>query len=313
MPPALERVGPVQGRRSAKTGGRTMAKQEKVLPVRGFMLHMSHYDPVWARRKAREKPMDVNVALEVVDAMADADLNLLVIDIADGVKFKSHPELTRHYSVPMATLRRIVRRAQKHGIEVVPKLNFAGSGQNQHTHWLRPYHRALEGKEFWRRVWLLIDEAIAACKPPRYFHIGMDEDHWHSLRQYADTINVLDKGLKERGLHTIMWKDCQDYVSAEACKEKSRASESKIAKDVIQLPWGYARVKDEEVRRLRRKGFEVWGAPGRDPDNLRGWRDALLRYGGTGILLTQWIPCRPGNRRKLLKTIRENGPLCSGG
>jgi hypothetical protein len=287
-----------------------MAKQERVLPVRGFMLHMSHYDPVWAARKSREKPMDVNLALEIVDAMAEVDMNLLVIDLADGVKYKSHPDLVRPYTVPMATLRKIARRAQKRGIEVVPKLNFAGSGLNQHTHWLRPYHRPFDGKEFWRRAFLLIDEAIDACKPARYFHIGMDEDHWHSLRQYAETINVLDQGIKARGLHTVMWKDCQDYSSAEACKEKSRASESKIAKDVIQVPWGYARVKAEEVRRLRRKGFEVWGAPGRDPENLRGWRDALLRYGGTGILVTQWIPCRPKNRTRLLAAIRELGPLC---
>ncbi|NLW50480.1 MAG: hypothetical protein GXY85_06505 [Candidatus Brocadiaceae bacterium] len=290
-----------------------MAKQEAVLPVRAFMLHMSHYDPNWVKRKPREKPIDVDLALEVIDAMAQVDMNLLVIDIADGVRFKSHPELARPYSVPMATLSRIAGCARKRGIEVVPKLNFAGSGLNQHTHWMRPYHRPFDGEGFWRRAFLLIDEAIDACKPARYFHIGMDEDHWHSLRQYAETINVLDAGLKERGLRTIMWKDCQDYSSAEAHVEKSRASEGKIARDVIQVPWGYARVKAEEVRRLRRKRFEVWGAPGREPDNLRGWRDALLRYGGTGILVTQWIPCRPTNRKRLLTAIRELGPLCRGG
>lgn len=289
-----------------------MAKQ-KVLPVRGFMLHVTHYDPVWAKRKPREKPMDVDVALEVVDAMAEAGLNLLVIDVADGVRYKSHPELARHYTIPMASLRKIARRAQKHGIDVVPKLNFAGSGLNQHSHWMRPYHRPFDGKDYWRRAFQLIDETIEACKPAAFFHIGMDEDHWHSLRQYAEAIIVLDKGIKERGLRTIMWKDCQDYSAAEACKEKSRASERKIPKDIVQVPWGYARVKDEEVRRLRRKGFKVWGAPGGEPDNVRGWRDALLRYGGTGILLTAWRPCRPGNRSGLLKIIRELGPLCAGG
>ncbi len=290
-----------------------MAKEDEVLPVRGFLLHMSHYDPVWVKKKGREKPIDLDLALEIVDAMAEAELNLLVIDLADGVKYKSHPELARRYSVPMASLRKIVARVQKQGIDVVPKLNFSGSGVNQHSHWLRPYNMPFEGEEYWRHVWALVDEAIDACQPGRYFHIGMDEDHWHSLRQFAETINVLDEGLKERGLRTVMWKDCQDYSTAEACKEKSRASESKIAKDVIQVPWGYARVKDEEVRRLRRKGFEVWGAPGREPDNVRGWRDALLRYGATGILLTQWVPCRPGNRGKLLKTVRDLGPLCKGG
>ncbi len=289
-----------------------MAK-ESVLPIRGFLLHITHYDPVWVKRKAREKPMDVNLALEIVDAMAEADMNLLMIDCADGVRYKSHPELKRPYTVPMSSLKKIVRRAQKHGIEVVPKLNFAGSGQNQHNHWFRPYHRPWDNKEYWRRSFQLIDELIEVCQPARFFQIGMDEDHWRSHAQFAAAIITLHKGLKKRGLRTVMWKDCQDYSSGESHVEKSRASERKISKDVVQVPWGYARVKGDEVRRLRRKGFEVWGAPGHNAESVRGWRDALLRYGGTGILLTAWTPCRPGNRSRLLKTIRKFGPLCAGG
>ncbi len=41
-------------------------------------------------------------------------------------------------------------------------------------------------------------------------------------------------------------------------------------------------------------------------------RNALLRCGGNGMLLTHWTPCRPGNRRKLLDWIRDAGPVCSG-
>jgi hypothetical protein len=209
-------------------------------------------------------------------------------------------------------LRKLVARAERHGIEIVPKLNFAESGLNQHNHWFRPYHRPFDDADYWRRGFELIDELIKVCRPPRFFHVGMDEDHWRSLAQYSRAVITLDAGLKERGLRTVMWKDCQDYSAGESHVEKSRASESKIPKDIVQVPWGYARVKGEEVRRLRRKGFEVWGAPGTDPDNVRGWRDALLRYGGTGILLTRWMPCRPGNRASLVSHVRRIGPLCSG-
>jgi hypothetical protein len=284
----------------------------KVLPIRGYLLHITHYDPVWCKRKPREKPFHLGVGLEVVDAMAEVGLNLLVIDCADGVKYKSHPELARKYTVPIDHLRKLVARAEKRGIEVVPKLNFAESGLNQHNHWFRPYHRPFDNAEYWRRGFELIDELIEACRPPRFFHVGMDEDHWRSLKQYASAVITLHVGLKERGLRTVVWKDCQDYAAGESHVEKSRASESKISKDIVQVPWGYARVKADEVRRLRRKGFEVWGAPGRDPDNVRGWRDALLRYGGTGILLTRWVPCRPGTRPGMLSQIREVGPICSG-
>jgi hypothetical protein len=42
------------------------------------------------------------------------------------------------------------------------------------------------------------------------------------------------------------------------------------------------------------------------------WRDDLLRLGGKGMLLTRWVPCRPGNRRELLRVIRTCGPVTGG-
>ena len=82
------------------------AIRKKTLPVRGFLIHVSHYDPIWFANKDREKPFDVDVALELIDAMAETGLNLLVVDCSDGVKYSSHPELARHYTVPMTALRK---------------------------------------------------------------------------------------------------------------------------------------------------------------------------------------------------------------
>ncbi|HUT25551.1 MAG TPA: hypothetical protein VM492_14490, partial [Sumerlaeia bacterium] len=107
-----------------------MANKEEIA-VRGFLIHITHYDPRWVERKPREKPFDLDIGLEVVDAMAEVGMNLLAIDCADGVRYKSHPELTRHYSVPMGHLKKLVARARKHGIEVAPKLNFSHSHINQ--------------------------------------------------------------------------------------------------------------------------------------------------------------------------------------
>ena len=85
----------------------------EVLPIRAYLIHVTHYDPVWHQRKACEKPFDVHLAYDASAAMAaETDMNLLIIDIADGVKCRSHPELKRHYSVPMGHLRRVVGRAR---------------------------------------------------------------------------------------------------------------------------------------------------------------------------------------------------------
>ena len=68
---------------------------------RGFILHVSHYDPSWMAAKNREKPFDARLAKVVVSEAAKQGFNLLVVDVADGVRYKSHPELKRRYSVPM--------------------------------------------------------------------------------------------------------------------------------------------------------------------------------------------------------------------
>lgn len=288
---------------------------DMVLPVRGFLVHLTHYDPVWYRRKAREKPLDLKVAFEIVDAMAEADMNLLVIDVEDGVRFKSHPELKRRYSVPMGQLQRLVQRARRNGLEVVPKLNFAQSSSQYHNEWFRPYNRQFDSERYWKLAFELIDELIGVCEPERFFHVGMDEDMDRSHRQYADAVVALAGGLKERGLRAVMWKDTPVICPGiwEAPGEKSRAAEKTTPKDVVQVPWGYREADPELVRHLRRKGFEVWGATGGKPELVREWRDAVLRYGGTGILLTAWRPCRPGNRKSMLDQIRTCGPLCKEG
>jgi hypothetical protein len=288
---------------------------EKVLPIRGFLIHLSHYDPVWYARKSREQPFDLGVASDIVDAMAEADMNMLVIDVADGVKFKSHPELKRRYSVPMGTLRKLVERARKAGLEVVPKLNFAQSSSQYHNEWFRPHNVGFDTDHYWKLSFELVDELIAECGPERFFHVGMDEDTDRSHRQYAAAVRTLADGVESRGLRAVMWKDRHVICPGiwEEPGEKSLAAEKAMPKGVVQVPWGYREAYPDLVRRMRRKGFEVWGATGNRPALVREWRDGLLKHGATGILLTAWRPCRPGNRRSFLEQIRTCGPLCKGG
>jgi hypothetical protein len=170
---------------------------------RGFLIHFSHYDPSWIERKTREEHFDLRTGLDVVDAMADLGMNLLVVDIEDGVVFEKHPELRRRYSVPMAQLETLARAAHERAIDVVPKLNFSKSHRHLHDEWLRPHTHLenwLEGREsYWRTAPDVIAEAVRACKPRRFFRVGMDEDHSRSLRQYVEDIRRLRRILQTHG------------------------------------------------------------------------------------------------------------------
>ncbi len=283
------------------------------LPIRGYLLHITHYDPAWNAKKEHEEPFNLAVGLDVIDAMAKAGLNLLVIDPKDGVRYASHPELTRPYSQDIGVLRDLVARAAGHGIEVAIKLNFSQSGLHQHNHWFRPHNNLFDSAEYWRLAFEVIDELIQTVRPLRFFHVGMDEDHWRSYRQYVDAIKTLRAGLEKRGLRTLIWNDSAcSWPSAEIHREKSLVGERELPKDVIQVLWDYGNWDPAALARIRGEGFDLWGAPGGKPEPVADMRDRLLNVGGTGILLTSWTPCVPANREKLLDRIRVCGPLCTG-
>ena len=134
--------------------------------IRGFLLHVTHYDPVWCKQKDDEKPFDLATALAVVEAAAESGLNMLVIDCADGVRYRTHPELERHYTVPMETLREVLAKASALKLELVPKLNFAQSHHHRHNDWFRPHNGLFDSDEYWRIAFELVDELVEEFKPP---------------------------------------------------------------------------------------------------------------------------------------------------
>jgi len=287
-----------------------MAKRG-VIPVRGYLIHLTHYDPRWYLHKRRERPFDLNLGLEIIDAIAKAGFNLLIIDCEDAVLYKSHPELARRYSVTMSCLEKLVNFAHKKGIEVVPKLNFSQSRYHRHNYWFRPYNRLFDSNEYWRIAFQIIDELIKACRPKRFFHIGMDEDDDRTHTQYINAILRLRRGLKERGLRVLIWNDTALGGSAPWHAKKSLAAEKKIPKDIVQIVWDYIHVRPAVIHRLVEEGFEVWVAPSQKPIQVLKWKKALLRLGGKGLIMTTWIPCRPLNRSRMLNFIQLVGPLYS--
>jgi hypothetical protein len=288
------------------------------LAVRGYLLHLTHYDPRWVLQKSTEKPFDLKVGMGIVDALAATGFNTLLIGVSDGVRYASHPELRRRYSVPMKQLVQLASHARESGLDVVPKLNFSRSEVNCHDFWLRgpgqQWYDEFDDDAYWKKGFECIDEVIGACRPSRYFHVGMDEDHNRSCAQYAEAIRTLRAGLKKRGLRTVTWSDSAlEYASGQVYAEKSRMAEETVPRDVIRLLWNYSTVPRAAIRAIRANGRELWGAPGsRVLEQAEGFRDELKRAGGRGIVMTRWVACRPENRQAILKQIRQFGPVYCG-
>jgi hypothetical protein len=284
--------------------------------VRALLIHITHYDPKWNSSKEFEGLFSVESALAIIEKMTEVDLNMLVVDIADGIEYKSHPALKRHYSVPMKDLEVIAKTAHEKNIEFVPKLNFSKSGRNHHDMWMKPYWHGIgwtrDMDKYWKVAGELIDELVEVCTPKSYFHIGMDEDHYRSLSQYVDAINRLHSKISNHNLRPVMWNDTcylDRNVVAQVYADKMRAAESLIPKDIVQVLWDYDIVHKGLVEHLVKMGFTVWVAPGRESDHVLEWKKILLREGGQGLFMTSWIKCNQANKDRILKQIEKQGPL----
>jgi len=137
----------------------------------------------WARRKGENylqaKPylrFDISLWNDIIRRMADAGMNMVVIDLGEGVCYDSHPELGVKGAWRPERLRRELAKVRKLGIEPIPKLNFSAA----HDAWLGEYSRMVSTSTYYRVCADLIDEVAALFDQPRFFHIGFDEETaWH--------------------------------------------------------------------------------------------------------------------------------------
>lgn len=168
--------------------------------------------------------------------------NMLVIDVGDGVKFRSHPEIAVAGAWSRRKLLDELKRCRDLGLEVIPKLNFSTS----HDAWMRGYSRMVSSPPYYRFCRELIEETCELFESPRFFHIGMDEETMQNQTEegymYAtvrrgelwwDDLNFYCNEVRRQQARPWMWADklwdCTD--------EEFRHN---VPLDVIQSNWYYS-------------------------------------------------------------------------
>lgn len=106
------------------------------------------------------------------DYAAQAKLNMILIDLGEGVIYPSHPELAIKGSWSVEKLRKEIARLKAMGLEVIPKLNFSTS----HNGWLKHYRRMISTKKYYQVCEDIIQDVCEIFGHPRFFHIGCDEE-----------------------------------------------------------------------------------------------------------------------------------------
>jgi hypothetical protein len=280
--------------------------------VRGMMLIPGRTEKsfVWLKRAIRRM-------------MARYKFNFLVLGEASSgnVRWKSHPEIAKKYSMSVETLKENVDYAKDHLLEVAPLVQSLG-----HSKTVLKAHPDLadspdpnypgnalcisnpKTRKFLADIY---DEVLEIYGNPKYFHIGFDE---------AMTIgkNPLCKGKKPSQLVAEQVKWCNDYLKGKGVKNVimwhdmllehktwkdvpansnqpgvydaiTHPAVTKLPKDVIIAMWSYSNTGTfPSVPYFQKHGYQVLCCPWFDEKNNYDIAASAKRNNALGILGTSW-------------------------
>jgi hypothetical protein len=175
---------------------------------------------------------------DILKKMQQADMNMVVIDLGDGVKYESHPEIAVKGAWSTTGLRGELKRMRSLGLEPIPKLNFSTT----HDAWLGKYGHCVSTDTYQGVCGELIAEVNQLFDRPRFFHLGMDEEDYGSQKYYEHVVIrqydawwrdflFLVAQVEKGGARPWIWSD---YVW-----HHPETFYQKMPKSVIQSNWYY--------------------------------------------------------------------------
>ncbi len=176
----------------------------------------------------------------LVDKAIENGFNQIVLDLGEGVRYGSHPELAHPGAWTRERVREEVKALRERGIELIPKLNFSAG----HDMWLGDYGKMIGLPKYYEVCRDLITEVYNLFDKPRYIHIGMDEEDdpqffeqmelitfrrgellWHDLQYLCDCV-------RDMGATPWIWADIY-WCYPEEFKKRVKAG------DILLSPWYY--------------------------------------------------------------------------
>ena len=134
----------------------------------------------WARAYRTSLVFEDKTWDSILQHMVLQGMNMVVIDLGDGVKYKSHPEIAVKNAWSTEKLKAEIAKMRRMGLEPIPKLNFATT----HAAWLGEYSRMVSTEKYYTVCKNLINEVINLFDTPRFFHLGMDEETYSHQKQH---------------------------------------------------------------------------------------------------------------------------------
>jgi hypothetical protein len=259
---------------AAEAGTNSVFKGDAKKLVWGNLVHLTRnlwcdWDSPTARKDnglysySPEFRFDDKLWDETVSAMSAAGVNLVLLDLGDAVKFKSHPEIALKDAWTVKRLKTELARLRKLGIEPIPKFNLSAT----HNTWLGPYRHMVSSDKYNTVVRELIAEVCALFDRPRFFHLGMDEEDAGLQCQYDYQYVVARRGdlwwhdfyglvddVEKHGARAWIWSDIYGGYRDDFAK--------RMPKSVVQSFWYYGpdfsekKGKGRIYREIAEKGYD---------------------------------------------------------
>ena len=315
--------------------------------IRAMMLKLgsnTHAEPLYPSEKpknqwdyehtiADELRLDEDVWREVTEAMAAKGYNMVVIGLAEGVAYPSHPELAVKGTWSVEKLKAELKRLRAMGLEPIPKMNFAAS----HDTWLGEYHRMVSTKEYYEVCADLIRDVVEMFDHPRLLHLGYDEEMpiaqeksaYMVVRQgelWWHDFDFFRKEVEKHGVRAWIWSD---YFWKHPKEFLAR-----MPKSVLQSNWYYRH--DFSEKRVDRAQMEerimasLWPEPSAAPSTyvefekagydqlpcgsvwanddcmaatVRFCRERISKSRLKGFMMAPWLATLKTNREQLLFAV----------
>ncbi len=258
---------------------------------------------------------------DVLEKMVNAGMNMVVIDLGDGVKYESHPEIAVNNAWTTTRLQDELREIRKMGLEPIPKMNFSTG----HDAWLGDYGRMLSTKQYYDVCRDLIAEVIDLFDTPRFFHLGMDEENARN-QQNHDLVTVRQNNLYWGDLYFLIGEVFKGGSRPWVWQDYIRYYPEKFAdmmpKSVLQSNWynltNFDDLTNKSVKAyidLEALGFDqVPGGSNYYEDtekcffnNVKFCSENIADSRLLGFIQSPWKYTVEENRERILKSIEQAG------
>ena len=207
----------------------------------GILVHLSM--DMWVSKEYQENPLshvfNEDMWNEIIDETAKSGMNAIILDVGNGIRFESHPEIAKEGAYSADWMRAEVKKCREKGIALIPKLNFSTS----HDIWLGDYAHMISSSVYYKVTRDLIEEVADIFDHPEYIHLGMDEeDNKHQKgrgyvvyrqgEQYMKDLRHLVDCVKSTGATPWVWA-CPLFDMTEAFMKEFKPDE------IVLSPWYY--------------------------------------------------------------------------